>query len=74
MSSTSVTLLVTVIIGLGVIGAGVWRVASAVSKLVGKVDLLDYRVGQLEKRQRQVVAAVMPRRRRRSTGPGSNGD
>lgn len=51
MSNSAITLLVTVVAGLGVIAAGVWRVASAVLALASKVDLLAYRIEQIELKQ-----------------------
>jgi hypothetical protein len=50
-SAHFVTLLVTIIGGIGVISMGVWRIAAAVFKLAGKVDLLAYRMEQIEGRQ-----------------------
>ena len=68
MSSSSVSLLVTIVVGLGVISAGVWRVAAAVLRLAAKVDLLAYRIEQVEKRP--LTVAVPARRRRPSGGQG----
>ena len=69
MSSSAVSLLVSVIIGLGVIGAGVWRIAAAMFNLAAKVDLLAYRIEQVEQRQGVVLARLeRPTRARRRTG------
>lgn len=66
MSSSAITLLAAVVVGLGVISMGVWRIAAAVLALASKVDLLAYRIEQIEKQQ---LAAVGPARRRRPVGP-----
>ena len=62
------TLLVTVIGGLGVIGGGLWRIAAAVFKLASTVNLLAWRVEQIERRQ--LGLAPEPERHRRR-GPSA---
>jgi hypothetical protein len=62
MTSGNISLLAAVVVGLGVISMGVWRIAAAVLALASKVDLLAYRIEQIEKRQ---AAMTWPIRRTR---------
>ena len=68
MSTTGhfIVLLAAIIGGVGVITAGIWRVAAAIFKLANTVALLAYRVEQVEKRQLGLPAVPLdPQRRRR---------
>jgi hypothetical protein len=61
-----VTLLAAIIGGVGILAAGIWRVAAAIFKLANTVALLAYRVEQVEKRQLGLAATPLdPHRRRR---------
>lgn len=60
-----VALLAAILGGVGIITAGIWRVAAAVFKLASTVGLLAYRVEQIEKRQLGLPASSIDTQRRR---------
>jgi hypothetical protein len=72
MASSSahfLTLLSAIIVGVGVISAGVWRVAAAVFSLSATVKLLAWRLEQVERRQMGLPPdPPLEHRRRRPTG------
>jgi len=63
-----IALLLAIVGGLGVISAGLWRIAAAVFKLASTVNLLAWRVEQIERRQLGLAPAPERHRRR----PGSS--
>lgn len=59
-SGQFIVLICILISGTGVIAMGVWRVGGAVFRLASKVDLLAYRIEQIERVQ---AATFVPARK-----------
>jgi hypothetical protein len=64
------TLLAAIIASVGIIGAGLWRIAAAVFKLASTVTVLAWRVEQIERRQLGLPAEPAEHRRRRGATGG----
>jgi hypothetical protein len=63
-TAAAITLCCAVTVALGVIGAGLWRIAQAVFALAAEVKLLAYRMNQVEQAigngHRDIAPRIVP--------------